>query len=310
MSRLLKALKRLDESGAGLTSAARPAESQVAAPPQPRPQPAPAAAPPPATHDDAPAPGEVWPSGDAAALASPPSQVVEPHVDTPAADPAPAVEPLPSASSRQPRSASPGRRASDRYRVAPQYAALCQAIVERVPRTRPTSILVVPATADVDAGTVAAEMALSMAQAIDLPIVAIDADIAADSADADAAVSTSGLSDVLFDGVDWRGVLAPARDNRVRLLTAGRPLARGDSIASATARLGPTASEIKTRYRYLIVHAGPPTNPLTAAWVQAADLIYLVVRLGQTTRRDARAAKRTLQRDGAIVHGSILLANA
>jgi hypothetical protein len=117
------------------------------------------------------------------------------------------------------------------------------------------------------------------------------------------------LSDVLIDRVDWRGVLTPARDQRVQLLAAGRPLATSDALASAATRLGPIVAEMKTRYRCLVVHAGPPHNPLCNALVQASDLTYLVIRLGLTTRRDARHAKRQLERGGASVHGSIVVAN-
>jgi Mrp family chromosome partitioning ATPase len=170
------------------------------------------------------------------------------------------------------------------------------------------AILVVPAAAHVDASTVAAELSLSMAQTFDLPVVAIDADLDRAAAESEPAVATAGFADVLIDRVDWRSVLASARDERVKHLTAGRPVAATESVAPATARLGPIVAEIKTRYRCLIVHGGVPTNPLTGALVQACDLVYLVVRLGQTTRRAARTAKRTLQRGGALVHGSILLA--
>ncbi|MEX2186036.1 MAG: hypothetical protein WD875_04540 [Pirellulales bacterium] len=322
MSRLLTALKRLDDSGgnpsverrsAGRESATNRGDSQ---PPlaTPRSQASPQSAPAspqisPATQVSADSAIAPWPSGEPAVADVDPLAPADNSSVNAVASPVTATEP------RRKRAPSPGRRATDHYRVAPEYAALCQAILQQLPRTRPTAILVVPAAANVDAGTVAAELALSMAQAVDLPVVAIDADITAETDAVESAVTTSGLTDVLLDRVDWRGVLAPARDSRVQLLAAGRPLSagelsRGEAIASAAARLGPIAAEIKTRYRYLIVHGGSPSNPLAGSLVQASDLVYLVVRLGQTTRRSARHAKRLLQRGGAIVHGSILLANS
>jgi Mrp family chromosome partitioning ATPase len=142
-----------------------------------------------------------------------------------------------------------------------------------------------------------------------LPEVAIDADLHAGLQDADAEVAATGLTDVLVDRVDWRGVLSPARDDRVQLLAAGRPLLAADSLASAATRLGPILAEMKTRYRSLVIHGGSATNPLAGALAQAADLVYLVVRLGQTPRKVARAAKRKLERSGAMVHGVVVVAN-
>jgi Mrp family chromosome partitioning ATPase len=184
---------------------------------------------------------------------------------------------------------------------------MCDAILQRVSKSKPMAILVVPATTDVDASTVAAELSLSMAGTLDLPVVAIDADITAPPADAEAGVAAAGLSDVLLDRVDWRSVLGAARDDRVKLLVAGRGISSGESLAAATARIGPIVMEMKTRYRCLVLHGGPPTSPLMGSLVQACDLVYLAVRLGATTRRAAKAAKRLLQRGGAVVHGSILV---
>lgn len=339
MSRLLSALKRLDDGGAKTPPDARraardeqpPSDDAKSSSPSQQPLSSattPTTPTPPTTEYPTPP----WPGGDAStstpaarepnaaptveATAEPGVAPQAPTQPTPnQAEPqphSPGVQPT-AATDRRSRAASPGRRVSDHYRVTPEYAALCQTILDRVPRTRPTAILLVAATEDIDAGTVAAELALSLAQGVELPVVAVDADFAAETAESEP-ISAAGLADVLLDRVDWRGVLAPARDGRVQLLSAGRPLSaaecRGnDSLASAATRLGPLAAEIKSRYRYLIVHGGATSNPLCGALVQAADLIYLVVRLGQTTRRQARAARRALQRGGAILHGSILIAN-
>jgi Mrp family chromosome partitioning ATPase len=240
-----------------------------------------------------------WPSGGT----SPPDVIPLRTVSHPGESP---DVPRPS------RSTNPGRRVTDRCRIAPEYAALCKSILERVSKTRPVSILVVPASEQIDAGIVVAELALAVADALDLPIVAIDADIRGPENDANDPrndVATAGLTDVLLDRVDWRAVLAPARDQRVQLLAAGRPFSASDAIAPAAIRLGPIIAEMKTRYRCLVVHGAAPTNPLCNALVQASDLVYLVVRLGLTTHRAARTAKRQLQRGGAIVHGSIVISN-
>lgn len=313
MSRLLTALKRLDDAG----------QSQPATPPSAAPVAASAQAtgdtvsPPPATVafverraaaslPATPPQSSLWPSGetsepDVIALRQPfnsggaPENIAHPGESPPA--------PRPS------RSTNPGRRATDRCRIAPEYAVIAKTILDRVSKARPTSILVVPATEQIDAGLIVAELSLAIADALDLPIVAIDADLRRDGDDADNEVATAGLTDVLLDRVDWRGVLTPARDQRVQLLAAGRPLSSTDSLGSGATRLGAIIAEMKTRYRCLVIHGGPPTNPLCNAIVQASDLIYLVIRLGLTTRREARAAKRQLERGGSTVHGSIIVAN-
>jgi Mrp family chromosome partitioning ATPase len=313
MSRLLTALKRLDDAGQHQSAAPQPAAPPSASPVAAVQQVAAATvASPPATvafverraappQSELPQPS-LWPSGassepDIIALRQPlPSDGTHPGESPPA--------PRPS------RSTNPGRRATDRCRITPEYAAIAKTILDRVSKARPISILIVPATEQIDAGLIVAELSLAIADGLDLPIVAIDADLRRQGSDEASDVATAGLTDVLLDRVDWRGVLTPARDQRVQLLAAGRPLSTSDSLPSAATRLGPIIAEMKTRYRALVVHAGPPQNPLCNALVQASDLIYLVIRLGLTTRRDARNAKRQLERGGASVHGSIVVAHS
>jgi Mrp family chromosome partitioning ATPase len=318
MSRLLTALKRLDESGdktPGATTVAQPAIARIGTP-QRALEPAAVAAEslPHYASDDAISPATEaslqfidFPADELDATDSigqlPPIDETFGATDWPSGTASsPTIE-------RRTRTVtpSPNRRSTDQYVVLPEYAALCNTILERLSKTRPMAILIVPAAEHVDASTVAAELSLSMAAVLDLPIIAMDADLPGASTEADAAVSAAGLSDVLIDRVDWRGVLSTARDERVKLLVAGRPVTCADSYAPAIARLGPIITEMKTRYRCLVIHGGAPANPLTSALTQVCDLVYLALRVNQTTRRVAKAAKRTLQRGGALVHGSILI---
>jgi Mrp family chromosome partitioning ATPase len=318
MSRLLTALKRLDESGGQTPAAsvvAQPAIARVTAS-STRPEPAAVGA------ESVPFHGRVdeiaWPSAESFQVVGSPADEFETFDSAPFLVPTnepqnaeewPSGTPANSTVERRTRSVSPSpnRRSTDQYDLLPEYAALCDSILARLSKARPMAILIVPAAEHVDASTVAAELSLSMAQTLDLPVIAMDADLPGASTEADSAVSAAGLSDVLIDRVDWRGILSTARDERVKLLVAGRPVTSADSYSPAIARLGPIITEMKTRYRCLIIHGGAPTNPLTSALTQTCDLVYLALRLNRTTRRVAKAAKRTLQRGGALVHGSILI---
>jgi hypothetical protein len=166
-------------------------------------------------------------------------------------------------------------------------------------------MLVVPADDSIDASTVVAELSLTFAQVLDEYVLALDADLprTAESPRDDA---SAGLAEVLFERLDWRAAVGRTRDRRVQLLSAGARAAPSSALAGASALVVPLVSEIKTRYRLTIVHGGMPGGPLTGALVKACDLVYLVLELGGTTRRSARAAKRRLENLGAVVHGCIL----
>jgi hypothetical protein len=77
-----------------------------------------------------------------------------------------------------------------------------------------------------------------MAQALDLPVVAIDADMDGSATETETAVATAGLSDVLIDTSTGAACSHRARDDRVELLAAadhhGRVLA--PAIAARTDR--------------------------------------------------------------------------
>jgi hypothetical protein len=232
-----------------------------------------------------------------------------------------------------PREPLPTRRASDRYVVAPHYAALCERILARLHEGRPASLWIIPTTLDTDASSVVAELSLSLAQIANDTVLALDCDGPRNATDDGAEVGL-GVADVLGDRVDWQKAVNPTRDRRVQLIGTGRRATLGALTSANALRLAPLIAEMKTRYRFIVIHGGatvvassagasPGKSPkgavraarqktgvLALTLARAADLTYLVLPLYQTSNRQARAAKRRLEQLGGVVHGTILTGGA
>ncbi len=118
--------------------------------------------------------------------------------------------------------------------------------------------------------------------------------------------STTGLSDVIANGLPWRSVLVPVDAHPgLDVLPAGAP---SPTVAALVERVIPTIlREARGEYDMVIVDAPPMlgfSEPLQIAAV--IDRVVIIARLGRTNRKSVEVMLKTLERLRARVSGIAL----
>ena len=112
-----------------------------------------------------------------------------------------------------------------------------------------------------------------------------------------------GLAEACESDTSWRDLLVVGEDPRLCILPGGGRLSPGKSRKAVVA---PMIDQWKERFQVVLVDAGAPDASLVETFSQSCDAIYLVVRLGQTDRKQVQAAIDTLHSLDGPLNGCIV----
>ena len=113
-----------------------------------------------------------------------------------------------------------------------------------------------------------------------------------------------GLAEIFTKQIAWSDALLPTAIERLAYLPAGLD-ARAFPIDGDLATQ--LFDELKRRFRYVVIDAGPAAEALAAGWLERCDEIYLAVELGRTAPHRARDVARQIVAAGGKVRGAVVL---
>jgi capsular exopolysaccharide synthesis family protein len=209
-----------------------------------------------------------------------------------------------------PRSRDAGRNlvvASDpRSPQAEGFRSLRTAVQFMAQRDRALSLLVTSARAEEGKSTVAANLALTMAEA-GLRVVLVDADLRRPSvADTFGVEGSAGLTSVLIGQVDLDEVLQEWGPNGLQVLTTG-PLPPNPSELLSSPAMADVLARLGTDHDVVIVDSAPLLPVTDASILARATAATLLVVDAQKTRRPVlRQAITLLERADARMAGVVL----
>ena len=170
---------------------------------------------------------------------------------------------------------------------------------------RPRTIVLASATAGEGTSTVAANLAVSLAE-VGSSVVVVDADLRSSSLSSLFGLgSAKGLSDVLIDRAILGQVLV-ASSPRLSVLPAGAPSGNSSELLGSVA-MGELLEALTAAFDYVIVDS-PPVLPFTDAAVlsRMTSGTLLVVGAKQVRGDQLRAALETLERAGGSTIGLVV----
>jgi Mrp family chromosome partitioning ATPase len=226
------------------------------------------------------------------------------------------LEPLaepPLASPEELASVAPPRqeRRDDRPRIKlnlprwPQIEDLAKTIVG----DSPDLVSVVLACASVDrlaAGfSIAAPLARALAGRQDELVLLVESDVRASLSSSETFhLPKLGLAEVFTQQIAWSDAVLPTVIDRLSYLPAGLESRAFPIDGESAAQL---FIELKRRFKYVVMDAGPAADALAAGWMARCDEIYLAVELGRTAPHRARDAARQIVAAGGRIRGSIVI---
>ncbi len=195
----------------------------------------------------------------------------------------------------------------------PRYVPLAETILQEF-RPGQSAVLLFVSVDDADGTTeTVASLAPALAERVTGEVLAVDCHFdrpqLADrlgAAEETGMAADWGLADVLHGDARWQEVVHPAKVKRLAVLP-GVPLPAAPARSWESARPAALWKELKENYQFVLLDAPTAVDPRVAALVQDSDGAYLVIRLGQTPRRAARKAARTLRQSGARLLGCVVL---
>jgi Mrp family chromosome partitioning ATPase len=188
----------------------------------------------------------------------------------------------------------------------PGFRALSANVLSQLPRGRSAAILFTsPGDHEGKTATLAA-LAAILAEGISGGVVAVDCNVHRPDLAAQVGLSTRrGLADVLSGSTRWQEAVRSTALDGLRVLP-GVPVAEGGQPAVDWVAMEPLLDELRRQYRLVLLDGASLTQPEVAPLARVCDGTYLVVRLGQTTRRAAVEAIRTIQGAGGRVLGCVV----
>lgn len=303
MNRILEALKQIEAR----KPPPREAPSDETPPRETPPVAAPSVKAPPVEKPSVKAPPVERPS-----VETPP--VETPSVQTPAEE-APASEKSPEEPQTEAAQAQEKPRLEDDVRDRregpvkghdPGYRELAANILAGLPPGRPAVLLFTSPGQGEGKTTTLAPLAALLAEQISGGILAVDCNLGRPQlADQFGVAARLGLRAVLSGAVPWQEAVRSTSLEGLRVLPA-LPPGPGEGRPVDLSALVPLLEELRRHYRLVLLDAASLANPELAPLVGSCDGTCLVVRLGQTTRRQAKAAVRAIHDSGGRLLGCIV----
>ncbi|MBP1728353.1 MAG: Non-specific protein-tyrosine kinase [Deltaproteobacteria bacterium] len=168
-------------------------------------------------------------------------------------------------------------------------------------------IMIASAVAGEGKSMTAVNLAVSMAQELDLTVLLIDADLRRPSIHSYLGLESSlGLSDCLLDGVDLGAAIVKTDIGKLSIIPAGKEVANPLELFNSR-KMQDLLEEIKHRYsdRYVIIDT-PPLLPFAEARLlgQLVDGIVFVIQEGMAPKESIQEAIETLK--GCSILGVVL----
>lgn len=248
----------------------------------------------------------------------------QPCAPPPAAEPDPPPSDSPSSTTASPRCPPPSQarvEETDRRgwdlaellaRPTPKrdrpYRDLAANILSQLKPEEPSALLFAAASAGPDKtpSVLVKSLAAVLAGQVRGDVLAVDLDLRRPTlADEFHIQAERGLADVLLETAAWQDVVRPSGVEGLSVLP-GRESPAADATAFGSLRPARLLDQLRRHYRLVLLDAGALRPQDLAPWTRSCEATYLVLNLGQTSRRAARQAVRTFERAGGRVLGSVL----
>ena len=181
----------------------------------------------------------------------------------------------------------------ERESLAQQYARTLHRVIEKLPDGPPAAVLVVGAEREPHVSQVLTHMAVLLVQREAGRVLLVDAGLPDKTLSHRFQVGDKpGLAEACRGERDWRDLLVPGDHPQLSVLPAGIVPVDGGLPCG---KLKCLVDEWKEDSQIVLVDAGGADGPLAGALTGACDSVYLLVRLGQTPRTQARKAAKRLR---------------
>lgn len=231
-------------------------------------------------------------------MAPRPAAVAE-SASVPAAPPPPSIPPRPAATAAE---AELRALLASEAHARPYREML--AMVKRDVTEKTTPIIAIVGLDDQESTEhVAAALGTLLAEQAERPTILVEANPARPLARRYAALQATGLTELLAGRIDPSTATAPTSLERLDLLPFG--LATPEQARLLPAALTAALSPIGKTHAAAVLDAGPLSSPWAMAASQAADAVYLVVRVGDTSAEHATGCVHRFRAAGGKLTGCI-----
>ena len=187
------------------------------------------------------------------------------------------------------------------------YAELAERIVSQLPPDKPASLMFTSPSGRCGKTGMLVSLAGAILERTEGDVLMLDADFRRPNLAARLGVQSAGsLADVLTGVAGWQQVLRRTVLPRLSLLAGGRFTTRGGQPPRLL-NLQPLLAELNEHYRLVLINSSSLTDGEVGPITRYCTGTYLVVRLGQVTRREFREAIDVVEYYGGAVLGSVLL---
>jgi len=187
------------------------------------------------------------------------------------------------------------------------YAELAERIVSQLPSDGPASLMFTSPSGRCGKTGMLVSLAGAILERTESDVLMLDADFRRPNLAARLGVQSAGsLADVLTGVAGWQQVLRRTVLPRLSLLAGGRFTTRGGQPPRLL-NLQPLLAELNEHYRLVLINSSSLTDGEVGPITRYCTGTYLVVRLGQVTRREFREAIDVVEYYGGAVLGSVLL---
>ena len=115
-----------------------------------------------------------------------------------------------------------------------------------------------------------------------------------------------GLADVLAGRATWQQAVVRVPPGRVHVLDCGPSTSVSEIRQAKSAALEALLTDLKRRYRAVLIDGGTYDNELLARWASHCDGVYVLLELRSTSPDNAARAIEQLRGTGARVLGCVL----